>query len=144
MTKRRWMWPIAGVVVIALGSLEWLSSGAVGAVIPGCVDCHTEITQLSNLSKHATLGCATCHTDNGSHAVDQTIKPATSLELATCGGCHKNQYDSFYKVNIEAQARNEKGVPTGRSPMQDKRSHCSDGTEKQNGSTRSESTSRWE
>ena len=42
------------------------------------------------------------------------------IDAAVCGKCHKDQYESFYKVNYEAAARKEKGVPTGRSPMQDK------------------------
>jgi formate-dependent nitrite reductase cytochrome c552 subunit len=54
------------------------------------------------------------------HLKDSATKPVTSLELATCGSCHKDQYDSFYRVNFDAQARKEKGGPTGRSPMQDK------------------------
>jgi formate-dependent nitrite reductase cytochrome c552 subunit len=44
----------------------------------------------------------------------------TVLELSLCGNCHKDEYQSFFQVDYEAQARKEKGVPTGRSPMMDK------------------------
>ena len=47
-------------------------------------------------------------------------KPVTIIDQALCAKCHKDQYDSFYKFDYEAAARKEKGVPAGRSPMQDK------------------------
>ena len=47
-------------------------------------------------------------------------KPVTIIDQALCGKCHKSQYESFFKVNYDGGARKEKGVPTGRSPMQDK------------------------
>jgi formate-dependent nitrite reductase cytochrome c552 subunit len=89
---------------------------------PGtCFDCHEEVQKLHQGSKHMDLGCAACHSETAAHVDDpEKAKPVTSLELSTCGECHPDQYDSFYRMNWEGEARKEKGMPTGRSPQQDK------------------------
>ena len=131
MSKSKWMWPVMGVAVLALVAVAWLPGSATGAshAKPAqaekinkddCFGCHAEVEKLHKDSKHAKLDCSLCHTGTGKHLEDPANKPVTSLELATCGNCHKDQYDSFYRVNWDAQARKEKGVPTGRSPYQDK------------------------
>lgn len=87
----------------------------------GCYACHEEVKGLKEDSKHAALACATCHDERMKHMESQgEVKPITRIDAAVCGKCHKDQYDSFYKMNYKAPARKEKGVPTGRSPMQDK------------------------
>ena len=86
-----------------------------------CYECHEEIKGLKEGSKHAKLACTVCHDKLDKHMDDpEKNKPVTVIDQALCGTCHKNQYESFYKVNHEGGARKEKGVPTGRSPMQDK------------------------
>ena len=131
MKKRGWKWSIVGMAVVALGALAWLPSGAVGGEdlqtvttvtisMADCFGCHAEVEKLHNVSKHAKLGCETCHTGTNNHLVDPNNKPVTSLELSTCGSCHKDQYNSYYRVNYDALARNERGIPIGRSPYQDK------------------------
>ena len=85
-----------------------------------CFSCHTEVKELKMGSNHADLSCDTCHSEMDAHLKNPKTKPVTSLELSTCGSCHEDQYKSYYKVNYDAQARKEKGAPTGRSPMQDK------------------------
>jgi len=86
-----------------------------------CYECHEEVKALKEGSRHARLACDTCHGKLKEHMADyEKVKPTTNLELSLCGRCHKDEYDSFYKVDYEAQARKEKGVPTGRSPMMDK------------------------
>jgi formate-dependent nitrite reductase cytochrome c552 subunit len=86
-----------------------------------CYECHDEVKALKEGSKHAKLSCAVCHDKLDTHMSDpEKNKPVTIIDQALCGKCHKDQFDSFYKVNYEAAARKEKGVPSGRSPMQDK------------------------
>lgn len=86
-----------------------------------CYECHDEVKALKEGSKHASLSCKTCHDKLDAHMSDpEKNKPVTDLELATCGKCHKEQFDSFYQVNWDTPPRNDKGQPAGRSPMQDK------------------------
>lgn len=85
-----------------------------------CFSCHTTIKEMKKASNHADLACATCHSGMEAHLKNSKTKPVTSLELSTCGSCHADQYNSFYKVNYKSFPRSEKGLPTGRSPMQDK------------------------
>src|SRR6185369_5561662 len=86
-----------------------------------CYECHDDIREMKESSKHAKLPCSTCHDNLAKHIESMgEVKPVTIIDQALCGKCHKAQYDSFYKVNTEGGARKEKGVPTGRSPQQDK------------------------
>ena len=86
-----------------------------------CYQCHHEVNVLKEGSKHTAIVCSTCHSELAKHLESQgDVKPLTKIDAVICGRCHKEQYDSFRKVNHEAAARKEKGVPTGRSPMQDK------------------------
>ncbi len=86
-----------------------------------CYECHDEVKALKEGSKHAKLACTVCHDKLDSHMKDpEKSKPVTIIDQALCGKCHKNQMESFYSVNRDGGARKEKGVPTGRSPMQDK------------------------
>lgn len=86
-----------------------------------CYECHDEVKALKEGSKHAKLACTVCHDKLDAHMTDpEKNKPITIIDQALCGKCHKNQYESFYKVSTEGGARKEKGIPTGRSPQQDK------------------------
>ena len=86
-----------------------------------CYECHDEVKALKEGSKHAKLACTVCHDKLDAHMSDpEKNKPVTTIDQSLCGKCHKDQYDSFYKVNYEGGARKEKGVPAGRSPLQDK------------------------
>ncbi len=42
------------------------------------------------------------------------------MDHATCGKCHKEQYESFVEVNHESKAKVEKGTFKSRSPLFDK------------------------
>ena len=119
MHKRKWTLSLVAVVLLGSG-LPGLSHGAKGVDKKDCFSCHAEVEKLYSGSTHGKLACETCHSGLADHLKDETVKPVTSLELSTCGQCHKDQFSSFYRVDWEAQARKEKGVPTGRSPMQDK------------------------
>lgn len=86
-----------------------------------CYECHEEVKALKEGSKHAALSCRTCHDGMDEHMKDpEKNKPITIIDQALCGKCHKNQMQSFYDINRDGGARKEKGVPVGRSPMQDK------------------------
>jgi formate-dependent nitrite reductase cytochrome c552 subunit len=86
-----------------------------------CYECHEEVRSMKEGSKHAKLPCKTCHDDLDKHMASMgEAKPRTIIDAALCGKCHKDQFDSFFKMNYESAARKEKGVPTGRSPKQDK------------------------
>ncbi len=86
-----------------------------------CYECHEEVKAMKEGSKHAKLACSVCHDKMDAHMKDpEKNKPVTIIDQALCGKCHKNQMDSFYTMNRDGGARKEKGVPAGRSPMQDK------------------------
>ena len=85
-----------------------------------CYQCHVQIKSLKEGTKHAFLACDTCHASMDEHLKSPLNKPATAIDQALCGKCHGDQYASANRVNYHAQARKEKGVPTGRSPMQEK------------------------
>lgn len=85
-----------------------------------CFECHTEVAELHKGTKHEKLNCITCHSGLPAHIEDASRKPVTNLELANCGKCHKEQYESFMHVNLESKARVEKATTTSRSPSFDK------------------------
>ena len=122
------MWKKSLVVPVALVclGLAWSMPGrpmdatAAADNRETCYGCHDEVKALKEGSKHAKLTCDTCHQKLTEHLASSEAKPETIIDQALCGKCHQDQLDSFFKVNHEAQARKEKGVPAGRSPMQDK------------------------
>jgi len=86
-----------------------------------CYSCHDEVKAMKEGSKHASISCKVCHEKTTDHMNDpEKFKPVTIIDQALCGKCHKDQYDSFYKIHYDAIPRKDKGMPTGRSPMQDK------------------------
>ena len=86
-----------------------------------CYACHEEVKALKEGSKHAKLKCDVCHDKMKEHLADpEKNKPVTTIDAALCGKCHQDEFQSFMRVDYEAQARKEKGVPAGRSPMMDK------------------------
>lgn len=115
-------WAVASSLSLVL-ALGFKPGPAKGGSIPRdtCYQCHDQIKAMKEGSKHAKLACEVCHGDLSKH-VDSSgsEKPATRIEPGICGSCHKNQYESFFTVNLEGGARKEKGIPSGRSPMQDK------------------------
>lgn len=106
--------------VVSLAAKAKQDSKGGGDVRQTCYACHEEVKALKEGSKHAKLACDTCHQKIKEHLANSDVKPVTLLDLSVCGKCHKEQYDSFYAVNYEAPYRKEKGIPVGRSPMQDK------------------------
>ncbi len=115
-----------GALLLSLPALSTAAKGKPVAAAKDdgratCYSCHDEIKALKEGSKHAKLKCDLCHDNLKQHIDSQgDTKPVTKIDAALCGKCHKEQLDSFFKMNYEAAARKEKGVPAGRSPQQDK------------------------
>lgn len=129
MLKRNLALTAAAAVAMGFLSLPALTTAAKSkpaAKVAGdgrakCYECHDEVKALKEGSKHAKLSCKVCHEKLDAHMDDpEKNKPVTLIDQALCGKCHKEQYNSFYEDNYEAAARKEKGIPTGRSPLQDK------------------------
>lgn len=93
---------------------------AVGDQRETCYQCHAQIKSLKEGSPHAVISCNACHAETMEHLASFQNKPATAIDQAICGKCHPDQYRGLNRVNYHAQARKEKGVPTGRSPLQEK------------------------
>lgn len=85
-----------------------------------CYECHDEIKQFHAKGKHAKVNCAACHEGLEAHAKDPSEKPRTRMDHAACGGCHKEQYESFVSVNLQSKAKVEKATFKSRSPLFDK------------------------
>src|SRR5512143_3734196 len=81
-----------------------------------CFDCHDEIKALKTAGKHKGVNCVRCHGGTAAHLDDSDKRPSTRVDLETCGGCHKDQYDSFGTLNLKKPARVEKSLLTERSP----------------------------
>jgi formate-dependent nitrite reductase cytochrome c552 subunit len=85
-----------------------------------CYGCHSEIEDFHAKGKHAKVNCANCHEGLDKHLQDPSAKPATRMEHAACGACHKEQYESFVAPNLQSKARVEKATFKSRSPLFDK------------------------
>ncbi len=82
-----------------------------------CFTCHSEVEDLWKTGKHKiSLNCVQCHNNLKEHLESPEEKPMTLLDQANCGKCHKNQFESFFKVNLKKPARVEKSQPNERSP----------------------------
>lgn len=119
LMRKMWMPVIAAAAGVAIvgGVPVWSEAHHEGGK---CYECHEEVKTLKEKSKHGRLECSQCHEKTAEHLKDNTVKPVTRLSPETCGKCHKDQYDSFFKVSHESGARKEKGIALGRSPLQDK------------------------
>jgi formate-dependent nitrite reductase cytochrome c552 subunit len=84
--------------------------------VSACYGCHEPIRQLHAGGKHKGLACAACHERIDRHLADASQRPATKTDPATCGACHKLQYDSYATTNWHKPARFEKSQLTGPSP----------------------------
>jgi nitrite reductase (cytochrome c-552) len=81
-----------------------------------CLACHSPIKALHDLGKHRNVGCNACHDGTDAHLADASRRPATRTDLATCGGCHQNQYNSFAQMDWRRTARFEKKQTSGPAP----------------------------
>lgn len=83
-----------------------------------CYECHDQVRELHQMGAHAKLGCTTCHQNLAQHvaAPGPETRPGTDLSWDVCGGCHRDQLESFLRVSYHRPARDEKSQLTGRSP----------------------------
>jgi len=88
-----------------------------------CYSCHDNIEEFHAKGKHAKVNCASCHTGTDEHLASKdkkAVKPVTIMDHRACATCHKDQYESFVKLNYDSPARLEKAAFKGRSPLFDK------------------------
>ena len=81
-----------------------------------CLGCHAPVKALYDSGKHKGVGCNTCHDGTAAHLADSSKRPATKTDLANCGGCHQNQYQSYAQTDWRRTARFEKKQTTGPAP----------------------------
>ena len=81
-----------------------------------CLGCHAPIKALHDMGKHSKVGCDACHDGTAAHLADSSKRPATHTDLATCGGCHQNQYKSYAQMDWRRTARFEKKQAIGPAP----------------------------
>ena len=82
-----------------------------------CLACHAPVKALLRLpASTRTVGCDACHDGTAAHLADSSKRPATKTDLATCGGCHQNQYKSYAQMDWRRTARFEKKQMTGPAP----------------------------
>src|SRR3990172_5456429 len=127
MGKRIFGLMVVLFVLVLLGGIYFTNAGAEkgkpaekDVKVDTCYGCHQEIKEFHAKGKHAKVNCAGCHEDLTKHQKDTSAKPVTKTDHATCGKCHKDQYESFIAVNLESKARVEKATFKSRSPLFDK------------------------
>jgi formate-dependent nitrite reductase cytochrome c552 subunit len=81
-----------------------------------CYGCHAPIKEFHAAAKHRAVSCAACHDGIDTHLGEPSKRPVTRTDPATCGGCHKLQYESFTTMNWQRPARFEKSQAGGPSP----------------------------
>lgn len=113
------------VAVIAIG-IYFTSANAEKAApekpvkVETCYGCHSEIKDFHSKGKHSKVNCINCHENLEKHLKEgPSVKPITKMDHATCGKCHKEQYESFVAVNLESKPKVEKATATSRSPLFD-------------------------
>lgn len=86
-----------------------------------CFTCHDEHKAFHERGKHRKVNCVACHAGLDAHTADPDHKlPETRMDHATCGECHKDQFESFMAMNLASKARVEKASFKSRSPLFDK------------------------
>jgi len=84
--------------------------------VSACATCHTNVKDMHGSGKHKGVGCNSCHDGIDQHLADASKRPATKTDLATCGGCHQNQYKSYATMDWARTGRFEKKQMGGPAP----------------------------
>src|SRR5262245_41272542 len=71
----------------------------------GCSGCHAPIKEFHDSGKHKGLACSACHSGIDNHLGNPSNRPMTSTDPATCGACHKNQFDTAYQMDWQRVGR---------------------------------------
>src|SRR4029453_8219661 len=82
----------------------------------GCFGCHAPIKEFHDSGKHKGLACTACHSGIDAHLGNPSSRPMTSTDSATCGACHKNQFETSYQMDWHRVGRFEKKQTVGPSP----------------------------
>jgi formate-dependent nitrite reductase cytochrome c552 subunit len=118
----------AAVAALAFGSITALGQSSKPAATKpaaakpaafdasACLACHEPIKALYGGGKHKAVGCNTCHDGTTEHLSDAQKRPSTKTDLATCGGCHANQYNSYAQMDWHRTGRFEKKQAIGPAP----------------------------
>ncbi len=115
----------AGVVLASLAATPALAQDRQAAAkapraaafdASACLACHAPVKAFYDSGKHKAVGCNACHDGTAEHLADSKKRPATKTDLATCGGCHQNQYKSYAQMDFHRTARYEKKQMTGPAP----------------------------
>ncbi|MEO8508956.1 MAG: ammonia-forming cytochrome c nitrite reductase subunit c552, partial [Betaproteobacteria bacterium] len=116
----------AGIAILAIAATSALAQPKQATARPpakaaafdpsACLACHAPIKAFYDGGKHKTVGCNACHDGTAAHLADASKRPATKTDLATCGGCHQNQYKSYAQMDFHRTARFEKKQMTGPAP----------------------------
>jgi formate-dependent nitrite reductase cytochrome c552 subunit len=122
----RWLVGMA-MALLALGAQAAAAPAATDKPVDvqKCFACHDNIEAFHAKGKHASANCVSCHTGTAEHLAapkdkKKEAKPVTLTDHRVCGSCHKDQYESFVKLNYDSPARLEKAAFKGRSPLFDK------------------------
>jgi nitrite reductase (cytochrome c-552) len=108
---------LAGAPALAqVKSAAAAKSKAVAFDASACLGCHAPIKALHDMGKHSKIGCDACHDGTAAHLADSSKRPVTHTDLATCGGCHPNQYKSYAQMDWRRTARFEKKQAIGPAP----------------------------
>ncbi|HVO90193.1 MAG TPA: ammonia-forming cytochrome c nitrite reductase subunit c552, partial [Casimicrobiaceae bacterium] len=81
-----------------------------------CYGCHAPIRDLHSIGKHKAVGCNACHDGIAAHLQDASARPVTKTDPAVCGACHRNQFETLFKMDWDKAARAEKSRYAGPSP----------------------------
>ncbi|HRA24639.1 MAG TPA: cytochrome c3 family protein, partial [Usitatibacteraceae bacterium] len=100
----------------AAAPVKTAAPGKVPAGNKECIECHEELKEFHDPGKHKTVACTECHQGTAEHLKKKSVRPVTITDPAKCGSCHKNQYETMYRINYERPARSEKSQLTGVSP----------------------------
>lgn len=129
MSKRVYALSVLLAAAIALvaagqgffGSTEAAPSTRVGLPVDveTCYACHGQIKGFHAGGKHAEVNCISCHTELDKHLKDVKFRPETKKDQKTCATCHPLQYESFFTMNWDRLARDEKAQPTKKAPALD-------------------------
>ncbi len=109
---------LAGLMLlVSAQSAEAAQKAAVKKVDPKtCYECHDVVQGLHQSGKHKGVNCISCHGGLDEHLKDSSKRPEVFKSWDACGACHKDQHDSFLKVNKHRPARDEKSNTTNRAP----------------------------
>ncbi len=107
-----------GLFALAAPSAMAQAKGEANVNASQCYACHQPIQAFHAGGKHKTVNCVSCHTGLANHSKDPSARPTTSVDPSTCGSasCHKDQFDTLYKMDWHKKARAEKALYSGPAP----------------------------